>query len=163
VDAVHFIRPCRLGQVVIVAAMVNRTFSSSMEVGGGGRRPARRAFCVAPRRTVRQAVRQAVRQIVRQTDCSFGRQSLSHEPPGQRAPQRGQQKRTHFSGLTHLRQPKSAAKVPSNSHGQSNRRSACASRRRTCAPARAATAAAPTSHSCRCAAARARRGVARRG
>ncbi|KIZ01744.1 thioesterase superfamily protein, partial [Monoraphidium neglectum] len=33
VDAVHFIRPCRLGQVVIVAAMVNRTFSSSMEVG----------------------------------------------------------------------------------------------------------------------------------
>ncbi|KAI8475071.1 MAG: HotDog domain-containing protein [Monoraphidium minutum] len=32
VDAVHFIRPCRLGQVVIVAAMVNRTFSSSMEV-----------------------------------------------------------------------------------------------------------------------------------
>ena len=33
VDAVHFIRPCRLGQVVVVAAMVNRTFASSMEVG----------------------------------------------------------------------------------------------------------------------------------
>jgi acyl-CoA thioesterase 11 len=26
VDAVHFLRPCRLGMVVIVAAMVNRTF-----------------------------------------------------------------------------------------------------------------------------------------
>ncbi|KAF5841852.1 HotDog domain-containing protein [Dunaliella salina] len=33
VDAVHFLRPCRLGTVVIVAAQVNRTFNSSMEVG----------------------------------------------------------------------------------------------------------------------------------
>uniref|UniRef100_A0A7S3R6G0 HotDog ACOT-type domain-containing protein n=3 Tax=Dunaliella tertiolecta TaxID=3047 RepID=A0A7S3R6G0_DUNTE len=33
VDAVHFLRPCRLGTVVIVAAQVNRTFKSSMEVG----------------------------------------------------------------------------------------------------------------------------------
>ncbi|WIA38284.1 hypothetical protein OEZ86_001624 [Tetradesmus obliquus] len=33
VDAVHFFRPCRRGDVVIIAAMVNRTFSSSMEVG----------------------------------------------------------------------------------------------------------------------------------
>eukprot|EP00877_Chromochloris_zofingiensis_P005033 jgi/Chrzof1/14530/Cz09g06070.t1 len=33
VDAVYFLRPCRLGTVVIIAAMVNRTFSSSMEVG----------------------------------------------------------------------------------------------------------------------------------
>ena len=33
VDAVHFLRPCRIGSVVIVAAMVNRTFTSSMEVG----------------------------------------------------------------------------------------------------------------------------------
>lgn len=33
VDAVHFLRPCRVGAVVIVAAMVNRTFTSSMEVG----------------------------------------------------------------------------------------------------------------------------------
>lgn len=31
VDTVHFLRPCRLGSVVIVAAMVNRTFQSSME------------------------------------------------------------------------------------------------------------------------------------
>eukprot|EP00879_Flechtneria_rotunda_P009322 GHRR01009759.1.p1 GENE.GHRR01009759.1~~GHRR01009759.1.p1 ORF type:complete len:303 (+),score=139.31 GHRR01009759.1:711-1619(+) len=33
VDAVHFFRPCRRGDVVIIAAMVNRTFRSSMEVG----------------------------------------------------------------------------------------------------------------------------------
>lgn len=33
VDAVHFLKPCRVGSVVIVAAMVNRTFKSSMEVG----------------------------------------------------------------------------------------------------------------------------------
>ncbi|KAJ9508666.1 hypothetical protein QJQ45_027960, partial [Haematococcus lacustris] len=33
VGAVHFLRPCRLGAVVIVAAMVHRTFTSSMEVG----------------------------------------------------------------------------------------------------------------------------------
>ncbi|KAG2491478.1 hypothetical protein HYH03_010263 [Edaphochlamys debaryana] len=32
VDAVHFLRPCRLGCVVIVAAMVARTFNTSMEV-----------------------------------------------------------------------------------------------------------------------------------
>jgi acyl-coenzyme A thioesterase PaaI-like protein len=31
VDTVHFLRPCRLGSVAIVAAMVNRTFQSSME------------------------------------------------------------------------------------------------------------------------------------
>ncbi|KAI3437872.1 hypothetical protein D9Q98_000318 [Chlorella vulgaris] len=33
VDGVHFLRPCHVGSVVIVAAMVNRTFRSSMEVG----------------------------------------------------------------------------------------------------------------------------------
>ncbi|MEW5316579.1 MAG: hypothetical protein WDW38_007945 [Sanguina aurantia] len=33
VDTVHFLRPCRLGMVVIISAMVNRTFDSSMEVG----------------------------------------------------------------------------------------------------------------------------------
>jgi acyl-CoA thioesterase 11 len=33
VDAVSFLRPCTLGCVVIVAARVNRTFASSMEVG----------------------------------------------------------------------------------------------------------------------------------
>ena len=33
VDAVHFLRPCHAGSVVILAAMVNRTFNSSMEVG----------------------------------------------------------------------------------------------------------------------------------
>lgn len=33
VDAVQFLRPCRTGDVAIIAAMVNRTFSSSMEVG----------------------------------------------------------------------------------------------------------------------------------
>jgi acyl-CoA hydrolase len=33
VDAVHFLKPCRVGSVIIVAAMVNRTFKSSMEVG----------------------------------------------------------------------------------------------------------------------------------
>jgi acyl-CoA thioesterase 11 len=33
VDAVHFLRPCHVGSVVIIAAMVNRTFRSSMEVG----------------------------------------------------------------------------------------------------------------------------------
>lgn len=33
VDAVHFLRPCHVGSVVIIAAMVNRTFKSSMEVG----------------------------------------------------------------------------------------------------------------------------------
>ncbi|CAL8463592.1 g3126 [Coccomyxa elongata] len=33
VDSVHFLRPCRLGSVAIVAAQVNRTFQSSMEVG----------------------------------------------------------------------------------------------------------------------------------
>ncbi|GAX85125.1 hypothetical protein CEUSTIGMA_g12545.t1 [Chlamydomonas eustigma] len=33
VDSVHFLKPCCLGSVVIVAAMVNRTFTSSMEVG----------------------------------------------------------------------------------------------------------------------------------
>ncbi|KAG2454835.1 hypothetical protein HYH02_000667 [Chlamydomonas schloesseri] len=32
VDAVHFLRPCRLGCVVIIAAMVARTFNTSMEV-----------------------------------------------------------------------------------------------------------------------------------
>ena len=32
VDAVHFLRPVRVGSVAIVAAMVNRTFKSSMEV-----------------------------------------------------------------------------------------------------------------------------------
>ena len=31
VDAVHFLRPVRVGSVAIVAAMVNRTFNSSME------------------------------------------------------------------------------------------------------------------------------------
>eukprot|EP00887_Chlorella_sp_A99_P007792 scaffold20.g7792.t1 len=31
VDAVHFLRPCHVGSVVILAAMVNRSFSSSME------------------------------------------------------------------------------------------------------------------------------------
>lgn len=31
VDTVHFLRPCRIGSVAIVAAMVNRTFQSSME------------------------------------------------------------------------------------------------------------------------------------
>ena len=31
-DAVHFVKPCRLGAVAIIAAMVNRTFASSMEV-----------------------------------------------------------------------------------------------------------------------------------
>jgi len=33
VDAVHFLRPCRLGCVAIIAAMANRTFASSLEVG----------------------------------------------------------------------------------------------------------------------------------
>ncbi|KAL4451765.1 hypothetical protein ABPG75_007427 [Micractinium tetrahymenae] len=33
VDAVHFLRPCHVGSVVIIAAMINRTFRSSMEVG----------------------------------------------------------------------------------------------------------------------------------
>eukprot|EP00775_Hariotina_reticulata_P000987 gene987-1314_t len=33
VDAVHFFRPCCRGDVVIIAAMVNRTFASSIEVG----------------------------------------------------------------------------------------------------------------------------------
>lgn len=32
VDSVHFLSPCHLGSVCIVAAMVNRTFASSMEV-----------------------------------------------------------------------------------------------------------------------------------
>lgn len=32
VDSVHFIRPVRKGSVAIIAAMVNRTFKSSMEV-----------------------------------------------------------------------------------------------------------------------------------
>ncbi|EFJ48871.1 hypothetical protein VOLCADRAFT_104598 [Volvox carteri f. nagariensis] len=32
VDAVHFLRPCRLGCVVIIAAMVSRTFNTSLEV-----------------------------------------------------------------------------------------------------------------------------------
>ena len=32
VDAVHFLRPVRVGSVAIVAAMVNRTFKTSMEV-----------------------------------------------------------------------------------------------------------------------------------
>ncbi|GIL77220.1 hypothetical protein Vretifemale_6713 [Volvox reticuliferus] len=32
VDAVHFLRPCRLGCVLIIAAMVSRTFKTSMEV-----------------------------------------------------------------------------------------------------------------------------------
>lgn len=32
VDAVHFLRPARLGDVVAIAAMVARTFASSMEV-----------------------------------------------------------------------------------------------------------------------------------
>ncbi|GFR42012.1 hypothetical protein Agub_g2796, partial [Astrephomene gubernaculifera] len=31
-DAVHFLRPCRLGCVVIIAAMVSRTFTTSLEV-----------------------------------------------------------------------------------------------------------------------------------
>lgn len=35
VDSVHFIRPVRKGSVAIIAAMVNRTFTSSMEVGVG--------------------------------------------------------------------------------------------------------------------------------
>ena len=34
VDSVHFLRPCRLGSVAIVAAMVNRVFASSMEARG---------------------------------------------------------------------------------------------------------------------------------
>ena len=38
VDAVHFLRPVRVGSVAIVAAMVNRTFNSSMEARGGYRR-----------------------------------------------------------------------------------------------------------------------------
>lgn len=33
VDAVHFLAPLRVGSVAIIAAMVNRTFASSMEVG----------------------------------------------------------------------------------------------------------------------------------
>lgn len=33
VDAVHFVRPCRVGSVMIIIAMVNRTFTSSMEIG----------------------------------------------------------------------------------------------------------------------------------
>jgi len=33
VDSVHFLSPCHSGSVCIVAAMVNRTFASSMEVG----------------------------------------------------------------------------------------------------------------------------------
>ncbi|KAL3138822.1 hypothetical protein ABBQ32_005657 [Trebouxia sp. C0010 RCD-2024] len=33
VDAVHFLKPCRVGSVAIIAAMVNRTFQSSLEVG----------------------------------------------------------------------------------------------------------------------------------
>jgi hypothetical protein len=33
VDAVHFLAPLRVGAVAIIAAMVNRTFASSMEVG----------------------------------------------------------------------------------------------------------------------------------
>lgn len=33
VDSVQFLRPCHVGSVVIIAAMVNRTFRSSMEVG----------------------------------------------------------------------------------------------------------------------------------
>lgn len=32
VDAVHFLAPLRVGAVAIIAAMVNRTFASSMEV-----------------------------------------------------------------------------------------------------------------------------------
>ncbi|GMH39377.1 hypothetical protein BSKO_07275 [Bryopsis sp. KO-2023] len=32
-DAVHFVRPCRAGCVAIICAMVNRAFSTSMEVG----------------------------------------------------------------------------------------------------------------------------------
>ena len=35
VDSVHFIRPVRKGSVAIIAAKVNRTFTSSMEVGVG--------------------------------------------------------------------------------------------------------------------------------
>ncbi len=31
VDAVHFLRPVRVGSVAIIAATVNRTFNSSME------------------------------------------------------------------------------------------------------------------------------------
>ena len=31
VDSVHFLRPCRLGSVAIIAGMVNRVFQSSME------------------------------------------------------------------------------------------------------------------------------------
>lgn len=37
VDAVHFLAPCRLGSIAIIAAMVNRTFNSSMEVGWAAR------------------------------------------------------------------------------------------------------------------------------
>ncbi|CAL5223884.1 g6477 [Coccomyxa viridis] len=33
VDTVHFLRPCHQGSVAIIAAMVNRVFQSSMEVG----------------------------------------------------------------------------------------------------------------------------------
>ena len=40
VDSVHFLRPCRLGSVAIIAAMVNRTFASSMEA-----RPSGDLFC----------------------------------------------------------------------------------------------------------------------
>ncbi|KAK2079881.1 hypothetical protein QBZ16_002276 [Prototheca wickerhamii] len=32
-DAVHFLRPCKLQSIVTIAAMVNRVFASSMEVG----------------------------------------------------------------------------------------------------------------------------------
>uniref|UniRef100_A0A1D1ZMD4 HotDog ACOT-type domain-containing protein n=1 Tax=Auxenochlorella protothecoides TaxID=3075 RepID=A0A1D1ZMD4_AUXPR len=32
-DTVHFLRPCRLQSIVTIAAMVNRVFASSMEVG----------------------------------------------------------------------------------------------------------------------------------
>jgi len=39
VDAVHFLRPVRTGSVAIIAAMVNRTFKSSMEVLDPGLKP----------------------------------------------------------------------------------------------------------------------------
>lgn len=40
-DSVHFLRPCRLGTVAIIAAMVNRTFASSMEVSACSSYPTR--------------------------------------------------------------------------------------------------------------------------
>lgn len=33
VDSVQFLKPSRLGDVIIISAMVNRTFTTSMEIG----------------------------------------------------------------------------------------------------------------------------------